>query len=275
MRALKTFGLVIALSAMLAPGARAQGPGTSNAYQKLTYLTFSGPVQVPGMTLPAGTYRFQMAPIETGSAHAVQIFSEDGKKLFTTFLALPDERTEAADKTVVLFSERPAGAAQAVKEWFYPGSSTGEEFVYPKSTAVEIAKANHTSVPAVEDESAKDANALKGAKVARVDEHGNAAEKQTAANEPSKSAPAASTTTAAAASTTASSATTTRNDGAVATSGQASAATRTSTANDNTNTQTRRELPRTASTLPVLALFSVLALGGGFVTSRLRRQFTV
>ena len=37
--------------------------GTAHADEcsKLTYLTFSGPVQLPGITLPAGTYRFELA----------------------------------------------------------------------------------------------------------------------------------------------------------------------------------------------------------------------
>jgi len=57
---------------------------------KTTFLTFSGPVQVPGASLPAGTYMFRLAdsmslrpPERDGRYHAVrvQIDSPDGRRL--------------------------------------------------------------------------------------------------------------------------------------------------------------------------------------------------
>lgn len=259
MRAVRNLGWAVAITAMLAPGARAQG---SNEYLKLTYLTFSAPVQVPGVTLPAGTYRFQMADILTGSAHAVQVFSQDGKQIYTTFLAVPAEMRDTPDKTVVMFAERPAGAPQAVKEWFYPGNSIGEEFVYPKSMAVKIAKANHTTVPAIEDESAKNASALKGAKIGRVDENGNISsseQHETARNEaPAATAPANTNPTSQSTATT------------VGTSGQTGSETASQPAQSARNT--RRQLPRTASSLPLDGLLSLLALGAGLAVGQLRRR---
>src|SRR4051794_843180 len=55
MRGLKVFCGAAALVAFLAPGAHA------DEWNKRTYLTFSGPVQIPGATLPAGTYTFEIA----------------------------------------------------------------------------------------------------------------------------------------------------------------------------------------------------------------------
>ena len=115
-------------------------------WNKKTFLTFSGPVQVPGVTLPAGTYTFKLADL-TGNRHVVQIFDKDEKKIYTTILAIPDQRLEPSDKPVVLFSERPAGTPQAIKAWFYPGETIGNEFVYPKSQAIRIAKATHQIGP--------------------------------------------------------------------------------------------------------------------------------
>ena len=68
-----------------------------------------------------------------------------------------------------MFEERPAGSPQAMKAWFYPGNSTGEEFIYPKKQAVAIAKANHEPVLATDADTANS----KSGKVARVDENGN------------------------------------------------------------------------------------------------------
>ena len=55
-RILITMCCALAIATMLmVTGARA------DEYTKQTFLTFSGPVQVPGMTLPAGTYMFKLA----------------------------------------------------------------------------------------------------------------------------------------------------------------------------------------------------------------------
>ena len=106
---------------------------------KLTYLTFSGPVEIPGVGLPAGTYTFKLA--DSATSRVVQVFSRDGRKLYATFFALPDTRLSPADHTIVTFYETPAGSPEAIKTWFYPGDTTGYEFVYPKEQAMKIADA--------------------------------------------------------------------------------------------------------------------------------------
>src|SRR5262245_51950899 len=119
MRVLRMIGTAIITTAMLTSAATAQGQ--SAEARRLTILTFSAPVQVPGRTLPAGKYRFEIANPET-SLRAVRILSEDGMRVITTVMATPDNRTEppSKDNTVVMFSERAAGSPQAVRTWFYP-----------------------------------------------------------------------------------------------------------------------------------------------------------
>ena len=53
------FVSVCAAAALLA--ALAPVPASGVTYDKLAYLTFSAPVQIPGATLSAGTYRFHLA----------------------------------------------------------------------------------------------------------------------------------------------------------------------------------------------------------------------
>ena len=64
-------------------------------------------------------------------------------------MVISNERPHAAENTIVTFAERPAGSPQAIKVWYYPGHSTGHEFVYPKVRAVELAKEVNEPVPAV------------------------------------------------------------------------------------------------------------------------------
>jgi hypothetical protein len=108
-------------------------------------MTFSGPVEIPGVhlkgwgVLPAGTYVFKILDSQT-DRHIVQIFNADETQIYATILAIPNYRLKVTGKTVVTFRERPAGQPEALRAWFYPGENYGEEFVYPKAKAVELAR---------------------------------------------------------------------------------------------------------------------------------------
>ena len=111
-------------------------------WDRKTTVTFSAPVEVPGVgaqTLPAGTYVFKIADSQ-GDRHIVQIFNQTEDHVFTTILAIPNYRLKATDKTVMTFRERAEGQPEAIHAWFYPGHNWGEEFVYPKTRALELAK---------------------------------------------------------------------------------------------------------------------------------------
>jgi hypothetical protein len=123
----------------------------ADAYDEKTVVTFSGPVEIPGVhlkgwgVLPAGTYVFKLVDSQS-DRHIVQIFSEDEKTVYATILAIPNYRLKVTGKTVITFRERPAGEPEALRAWFYPGKNWGEEFVYPKTIAIEIAKSTGTAV---------------------------------------------------------------------------------------------------------------------------------
>ena len=72
--------------------------------------------------------------------HIVQIFNQAEDHVYTTILAIPNYRLRATGKTVMTFKERGEGQPEAIRAWFYPGREWGEEFVYPKSRALELAK---------------------------------------------------------------------------------------------------------------------------------------
>src|ERR1017187_3530746 len=132
------------LGAMFLPCARA------DEWNRKTTMTFSARVEIPGVplkgwgVLPAGTYVFKIVD-SSSDRHIVQIFNETETQVYATILAIPNYRLKATDKTVVTFRERPAGEPEALRAWFYPGRNWGEEFVYPKAKAVELAKT--TNVP--------------------------------------------------------------------------------------------------------------------------------
>jgi hypothetical protein len=253
MRLLKIIGCAAALSLLVAPGARA------DEWNKKTILTFSGPVQIPGATLPAGSYVFKLADIP-GNRHVVQVFDKDEKKIYTTMLAIPNQRLEPSDKPVVLFSERATGSPQAIKVWYYPGETIGNEFVYPKSQAMRIAKETHQSVLAMNDDTnatsteSEVPSAMKTAQLGRFDENGvwvsddrkvAVAETNAAVATPAPAAPPAMT---------------------------AANETKAPVAGTSGVRAARTHLPRTGSDLALFELISGLSLAAGFTLRQLRAR---
>jgi hypothetical protein len=160
----------------------------ADEFNKMTYLTFSGPVQVPGVVLPAGTYMFKLADPDSGR-RVIQVWDKEGTKLYTTLLTIPDQMMEAKDDPVVLFTETPSGEPQAVKSWFYTGERNGYEFVYPKDQAMKIAQATHGSVLAqTGTSSSTDIASMSKASVGRIDATGTVAENNGARSDNSTTA---------------------------------------------------------------------------------------
>jgi hypothetical protein len=97
---------------------------------KSTSLTFSGPVRLPGVTLGAGTYIFELAAPET-SADIVRVLSKDRSQVylavFTESVGRPAGMT--ADKQVS-FGEASAGVASPITAWYPAFESRGHRFIY-------------------------------------------------------------------------------------------------------------------------------------------------
>ena len=110
----------------------------ADEWNKKTVVTFSQPVELPGVVLPAGTYVFKLAD-SLSDRHIVQVFNQDETKIFATILAIPNYRLTPAGETVMRFTERPKDTPDAMRAWFYPGDNFGQEFVYPKTRAVNLA----------------------------------------------------------------------------------------------------------------------------------------
>jgi len=129
-------GLLFAVSA---------APVIADKWDEATKVTFSAPVEVPGKVLPAGTYMFKLLD-SPSDRNIVEIYNADQTKLEDLVLTIPDERLHPTGKTVMRFEEAPSGSPEVLKAWFYPGSTYGEQFVYPHDRASQIAKASHEPV---------------------------------------------------------------------------------------------------------------------------------
>ena len=115
--------LTIVCLVVLTPKAQAQ------LLNEKIRVTFSAPVELPGLVLPAGTYVF--IAVEPG--HLTRVMSGDEKALYGTFLTIPEDRLEPVEKPTIVLGETPTGTPERVDAWFYPGDSTGSEFTYRES----------------------------------------------------------------------------------------------------------------------------------------------
>jgi hypothetical protein len=234
---MKIFQAVPALCLVAVVGAGLATTAKADETNKKTVITFSGPVEIPGVhlvgwgILPAGTYVFKVLDSQS-DRHIVQIFNKDETVVYATILAIPNYRLKPTDKTVITFRERPAGEPEALRAWFYPGDNYGQEFVYGKAKAMELAKTSSTPVLFSQVETVEVAEPIATAAAPAVVEM--------------KAAPVMAVTPAGEEVTVAE----------VVTMPAAEAA----------------ALPATASPLPLIALIGLLALGGVFASSRFARR---
>lgn len=240
--------IVAVALAIAGSGLASAGIARADEFDKKARITFSQPVEIPGRVLPAGTYVFKLADSMT-DRHIVQIFTADESQILVTLLTIPDYRLPTTDQTVITFDEVVAGAPEAIRAWFYPGNSIGQEFVYPKSRAIELATLAKAVVPAIAVD-VSDPDALKTAPLVAITPE--AAEMPIAAaiqTTPHDTIATVSTIPGSSLS-------------AVGTTGVME--TRVSA----------RELPYTASALPLIALVAVGSIGLGFGAMFVRRRVT-
>jgi len=150
-RALAVISGLVLLALVFTPGLKAD----NEVWNKKTTLTFSQPFEIPGgKVLSAGTYVFKLldSPYDRD---IVQIFNKDETHIYATVLAIPNRRLHAPENTIMNFTERAAGSPVAIKAWFHPGENYGQEFVYPKPRAIELAKQVNEPVPSMPAEMAR------------------------------------------------------------------------------------------------------------------------
>lgn len=254
-------------------------PGTATAqdnnWNQRTYFTFSAPVEIPGKTLPAGTYLFRLVD-SPSNRHVVQVFDKDEKTIFATVLAIPAQRLEPSDDPEVRFMEVAANQPAAIRTWWYPGRTIGHEFIYPKEQALRLARGSNSNVLTVATDSTQ-TETMREAELNRASASGElSASTTTSSTEVSGTAfpgrttaeteVAATTETTQPAATTQSAPTTVAQSTEVTQRPVQTDAPAMSTESVRT---TRTELPRTATFLPLVGLFGLGSLAGAtFLRSR-------
>ena len=240
--------LAVALSPACAPLLHA------DEWNKMTKVTFTEAVQIPGTVLPPGTYVFRLLD-SSSNRNIVQVFNEDGRKLITTVLAAPNYRMDATGKTVLRFDERPVGTPEALKAWFYPGDNFGQEFIYKKGEGLQTASVTPAPAPLVE--TAQNATPTEETQPVTSDQPA-----PVTTDEPTVAAPPPSDE---------------NNPNDVTEPEQdpitpAPAATTPAETKPATTDSDKDKLPKTASEMPLIGLLSLVCLGSGLAIRNYRRR---
>jgi hypothetical protein len=268
--------VAVAVFAVLATSVLAQETNT----RERSFITFSNTVELPGVTLPAGTYVFRLA--DTPTRNVVQVLSQDEKDVLGQWLFVQAERPDVTGDTVVMFKETAENTTPAIQYWYFPGEKIGKEFVYPKAQAEKIAARTGQKVRTDQgyvtpEEANAQANPQPSSTTAS-----NAATTE-------RNAPAAAQPSAAAGSLTGNRGTEAQpqstvaehqaapapsqsvgTSGATAQNNQAVGTTGANAQSGNDSAAQRAEtLPKTASGLPFIGLIGLLSLAGAFGVRRL------
>jgi len=230
---------LIALSTLAVLTLSMSGTAQAQTADYRTYFTFSAPVTLPGVTLPAGKYLFRLAD-PSSSRKVINVLSEDGRKSLAMLHTIPNQLLKAPQDPEIRFMETSGTMPPAIKTWWYPGKSIGYEFIYPRQQALQLAKLNKEPVLTTR----ADTKDFETADLSRIDGSGVPA----AVTVEETPAPVAATGRA--------------QQGEVA-SGGSSAAAQDTRADERTRSTTRTQLPQTASSMPTLLLFGALAMCAG------------
>jgi hypothetical protein len=258
----RVFGLACAVAVFVCLMA---APVSAQPLDKRTLFTFSGPVTLPGVTLPAGQYLFRLAD-PNSSSKVVQVLNADGTKPYGLFFTISAERLEPASSPEVRFMETASGTPAAIRTWWYPGERSGYEFIFPKEQARRLAMGASQPVLTT-DAQTTTTEQTNTAELSRVGSSGQETDVSASAA-PTAAAPTGTTQEGTIASSSLSIAapsipaignapapsTASAQTPAVATGST------TSSAQPSSTQAARTQLPRTASQLPLVAMVGTIAL---------------
>ena len=126
-RFLAPFLATLTLSVLLIPAAK------PDSFDKKTVVTFDQDVEIPGWTLPPGTYVFKLVR-SLSNRNVVQVWDGTETELFATLHTVGEITPNTPNRAYFTLDIRDndEGLPPLLQSWFYPGDNTGWTFLYPK-----------------------------------------------------------------------------------------------------------------------------------------------
>jgi len=128
-------------------------PVTAQIEKEKSIFTATESIQVGSKVVPPGTYMIRVVPLSY-NRNLVQVTSEDGSKIFASALATPHPKKDDEQIPSSRFVYYPTadGQVKALRTWFAPSTPYGQDIVYPKTRASELAIASKENVIAIPEE---------------------------------------------------------------------------------------------------------------------------
>jgi hypothetical protein len=142
--ALGTFATLLGVAS--APVANAQSDRENSTF------TITEPVDVGGFTLQPGTYLIRTLLLAS-NRYTVQVTNVEGTTVFATVLAVPHpiQRDEMVPESRYIYYATAPGQPKALRTWFAGDVSNGQDIVYSKRRAMELAATAKVPVIAIPD----------------------------------------------------------------------------------------------------------------------------
>ena len=107
-------------------------------------FTISNPSHIPGATLEPGSYTIHV--VNRLSDRVILKVDSTKGDLHSTFIGIPNSEIQKPASSGPVKWANPADGSQYLKGWYFPGSASVVEFVYPKARAMELAQETKTIV---------------------------------------------------------------------------------------------------------------------------------
>jgi len=140
-------GACATLLAVAAPVASAQSNWENSTF------TVTEPLDVGGFVLPPGTYLIKVVMLQS-NRNTIQVTNTEQTKVFANVLCTPHpiREGEVIPSSRYIYYSDSAGRPTALRTWFARDTPNGQDIVYPKRRAMELAAAAKQPVIAIPDE---------------------------------------------------------------------------------------------------------------------------
>lgn len=126
---------------------------TAQINTEKSLFTLAEPMDVGGFVLEPGTYRIKVVELDS-DRNVVQVTNETGSRVFATVLATPHviRTDEAIPESRFVYYPAIGGQPKALRTWFAPDTPYGQDIIYRKRHAMELAVVAKAPVIAIPDE---------------------------------------------------------------------------------------------------------------------------
>ncbi|MDL2717889.1 MAG: hypothetical protein PT977_09055 [Acidobacteriota bacterium] len=131
----------------------ASAPVYAQSDRENSTFTVTEPINVGGVILQPGTYLIKVVLLAS-NRNMIQVTNEDQTKVFATVLATPHPigTNEAIPSSRYVYYATAAGQPKALRTWFARDTTNGQDIIYPKRHAMELAAVAKEPVIAIPDE---------------------------------------------------------------------------------------------------------------------------